>query len=51
VGTIKSRVGRARAALTAMLESGNIPDTGDQGGADAHSAIMAELEGLTGPAR
>ncbi|MFC4294221.1 sigma-70 family RNA polymerase sigma factor [Novosphingobium tardum] len=43
VGTIKSRVGRARAALTAMIEDGSLPrrKTGD---AVAHDAIMAELE-------
>ena len=43
VGTIKSRVGRARAALSQMIESGQIPrrSTDD---AVAHSAIMSELE-------
>lgn len=43
VGTIKSRVGRARAALTAMVEEGKIPrrSTND---AEAHSAILEELE-------
>jgi RNA polymerase sigma factor (sigma-70 family) len=43
VGTIKSRVGRARAALTLMIESGQIPrrSTSD---AVAHSAIMNELD-------
>ena len=42
VGTIKSRVGRARSALTAMLESGDIPDrsTSDP---SAHRAILDEL--------
>jgi len=43
VGTIKSRVGRARAALTVMIESGQIPrrSTAD---AVAHTAIMGELD-------
>lgn len=51
VGTIKSRVGRARAALTAMLEGSEMPD-GDGANADtAHAAILAELEQLSGPAR
>lgn len=44
VGTIKSRVGRARAALTAMLESGALPDADGAKAADAHASIMAELE-------
>ncbi|WP_338467412.1 sigma-70 family RNA polymerase sigma factor [Novosphingobium sp. ZN18A2] len=44
VGTIKSRVGRARAALSSMLDEGAIPrrSTGD---AVAHDAIMEELDG------
>ncbi len=43
VGTIKSRVGRARAALTLMIETGQIPrrSTSD---AVAHTAIMGELD-------
>jgi len=43
VGTIKSRVGRARATLTQMIESGQIPrrSTAD---AVAHTAIMGELD-------
>lgn len=44
VGTIKSRVGRARAALSAMLESGELPDANGAKAADAHASIMAELE-------
>lgn len=43
VGTIKSRVGRARATLSAMIESGNLPrrSTGD---VIAQDAIMLELD-------
>ena len=43
VGTIKSRVGRARAALSTMLEDGSIPQrsTDDQA---AHRAILEELD-------
>jgi len=46
VGTIKSRVGRARAALAAMIESGQIaaPAGGSQ---DASGAIMSELGLIT----
>jgi RNA polymerase sigma-70 factor (ECF subfamily) len=43
VGTIKSRVGRARAALSAMIEQGAIPRRA-LGDAVAHDAIMEELE-------
>ncbi len=43
VGTIKSRVGRARAALTQMIESGSAPDA-DRKGKEAHDAIMDELD-------
>ena len=43
VGTIKSRVGRARAALNAMLAEGSIPQrsTSDD---SAHRAILEELD-------
>jgi len=43
VGTIKSRVGRARAALAIMLNDGDIPDRSinDPG---AHRAILEELD-------
>jgi len=43
VGTIKSRVGRARAALSAMIEEGAIPRRAIAD-AVAHDAIMEELE-------
>lgn len=43
VGTIKSRVGRARAALTAMIEEGNIPERSLSDPA-AHRAILEELD-------
>jgi len=48
VGTIKSRVGRARAAITEMLEQGSMPkrSTGD---ASAHKAILDELDGVAVP--
>ncbi|QDH32979.1 sigma-70 family RNA polymerase sigma factor [Porphyrobacter sp. YT40] len=43
VGTIKSRVGRARAALSEMLTSGNIPQRSTDDDI-AHSAILEELD-------
>lgn len=43
VGTIKSRVGRARATLSQMIEDGQIPRRSTKD-AVAHSAIMGELE-------
>lgn len=43
VGTIKSRVGRARAALTSMIEEGAIPDRAIDDPA-AHRAILQELD-------
>ncbi|MGB3739088.1 MAG: sigma-70 family RNA polymerase sigma factor [Pontixanthobacter sp.] len=43
VGTIKSRVGRARAALNSMLDDGDIPQRSlDDDG--AHRAILEELD-------
>ena len=50
VGTIKSRVGRARATLSAMIEQGAIPrrSTTD---AVAHVAIMKELDEATAGGR
>ena len=43
VGTIKSRVGRARAALTTMIEEGTIPERSLDDPA-AHRAILEELD-------
>ncbi|WP_324826607.1 sigma-70 family RNA polymerase sigma factor [Qipengyuania zhejiangensis] len=43
VGTIKSRVGRARAALTSMLTDGDIPRRSADD-ATAHRAILEELD-------
>ena len=51
VGTIKSRVGRARAALTAMLDGGEMPDGDGASAETAHAAILTELEELSGSAR
>ena len=48
VGTIKSRVGRARAALTPMLEDGDIPQRSVDD-AVAHRAIMGELDDMAEP--
>ncbi|MDF8333545.1 sigma-70 family RNA polymerase sigma factor [Novosphingobium sp. HBC54] len=43
VGTIKSRVGRARAALAHMIENGQLPRRSGKD-AVAHDAIMGELD-------
>lgn len=43
IGTIKSRVGRARATLTNMFEQDNIPDRSADDPA-AHRAILEELD-------
>lgn len=43
VGTIKSRVGRARAALNSMLADGDIPDRSIND-PTAHRAILEELD-------
>ncbi len=45
VGTIKSRVGRARAALTDMLNEGTIPQRSIDDDT-AHRAILEELDGV-----
>lgn len=45
IGTIKSRVGRARAALTTMMEEGSIPQRYLEDAA-AHRAILQELESV-----
>ncbi len=45
VGTIKSRVGRARATLTDMIEEGAIPQRSSND-ASAHSAILEELDAV-----
>ena len=50
VGTITSRVGRARATISAMLEDGSLPDRDGLRAEDAHAAIIAELDGLATPA-
>ena len=47
VGTIKSRVGRARATLNAMLEDGDIPQRSSED-ASAHRAILEELDDVAG---
>ncbi|KLI64389.1 sigma-70 family RNA polymerase sigma factor [Aurantiacibacter marinus] len=43
VGTIKSRVGRARSALASMIQDGDIPDRAI-GDPSAHRAILEELD-------
>lgn len=47
VGTVKSRVGRARAALNEMLEDGAIPKRSGKDTA-AHKAILEELDVVSG---
>ncbi len=48
VGTVKSRVSRARRALQAALESGDYERDGSAAG-DAMSSILADAERLSGP--
>ena len=43
VGTMKSRVGRARAALTEMLDGGTMPEREPTSKISAHDAIIGEL--------
>jgi RNA polymerase sigma factor (sigma-70 family) len=43
VGTIKSRVGRARATLTKMIDEGSVPGRSSEDAA-AHRAILQELD-------
>ena len=43
VGTIKSRVGRARATLNSMIEDGTVPRR-SSGDLSAHGAILSELK-------
>ena len=43
VGTMKSRVGRARAALTEMLERGTMPEREPTSKISAHDQIIGEL--------
>jgi RNA polymerase sigma factor (sigma-70 family) len=50
VGTIKSRVGRARAALNRMIEDGEIPRRAADD-ASAHRAILEELDEVAGSGR
>lgn len=50
VGTIKSRVGRARASLNAMLDGGEMPERDGGSAENAHAAILTELEKLSGGA-
>ena len=45
VGTIKSRVGRGRAQLSAMIEEGRIPTRGNA--SESSQALMAELDRIT----
>lgn len=47
VGTIKSRVGRARATLTRMIDQGDLPQRSIED-ASAHRAILEELDQVAG---
>ena len=50
VGTIKSRVGRARATLSRMIDEGNIPRRSTDDAA-AHRAFLEELDQVAGTGR
>jgi len=56
VGTIKSRVGRARATIASMIEEGKVPERALED-PSAHRAILEELDevaagnGVTEPTR
>lgn len=50
VGTIKSRVGRARATLSAMIEDGTVPQR-SSGDKAAHRAILQELDEVSNGTR
>jgi RNA polymerase sigma factor (sigma-70 family) len=45
VGTIKSRVGRGRAQLSAMIDEGRLPTRGNA--SESSRALMAELDRIT----
>ncbi len=49
VGTIKSRVGRARATLSAMMDDGDVPKRSSDD-VYAHGAILQELDEAAGAA-
>ncbi|MBU6266040.1 MAG: sigma-70 family RNA polymerase sigma factor [Sphingomonadales bacterium] len=44
VGTIKSRVGRARAALSMAIDTGSVTRRGPEDDSKAHSNILADLD-------
>jgi RNA polymerase sigma-70 factor (ECF subfamily) len=48
VGTVKSRVSRARKALQGILDTGGYPRDGSPAG-DAMRSILADAERLSGP--
>jgi RNA polymerase sigma-70 factor (ECF subfamily) len=50
VGTIKSRVARARMALEAMITNGQLPrrEADDLGGSDAMTDLLAQVDAVGG---